>query len=547
MENPNLVNSDMQSRAFHADCNWKKTSGGSTCLFFLLLLLAVGFTNGAPAKDNGREVTLLFTNDFESAFDPIPAYWRDDVEYLGGIAQIATLVETIRDRETLVFLFDAGDIFTGILSKLTEGAVPMEMMITMGYDAMAIGNHEFEYGWESFADQKSRLPFPVLGANLFYKGTDHPYAQPYAVIERDGFRIGVIGILGRDARNAIIPSHVAGVDFREPIPIVKGLVNELRPAVDLIVVLAHQGKTAPMQTDDEAHPDIQRGIEADYNKAGEVEGIDVLFCGHADAGTEKPVVHPKTGTLIMQTYGQGTRLGYLKLQVAMDTGAILSHQGSLLHVVSNELKPHPMIVQKLEHYRALFPDLQKTIFHAKERFSRVYNKESDLGNLYADILREEGEAQIGFIHAGGLRKDLPKGDVPLADLMNSFPFKNEMVILEMNGAQIKEVLEQSLTLERGMLQVSGLNVEYDLDRPIGGRTLSISVGNEILDPRAAYRVATTDFLAQGGDHYSTFPQTKRLTKKGSQPLFAEALQDYLSAQEVVEMPSRGRLIPIASK
>ena len=74
----------------------------------------------------------------------------------------------------------------------------MEMMITMGYDAMAIGNHEFEYGWESFAEQKSRLPFPVLGANLFYADTGRPYAQPYTIVERDGFRIGVVGIMGQD-------------------------------------------------------------------------------------------------------------------------------------------------------------------------------------------------------------------------------------------------------------------------------------------------------------------------------------------------------------
>ena len=98
---------------------------------------------GASTLFETREVTLLFTNDFESAFDPIPAYWNPQVEKLGGIAHIATLIDNIRAREDVVFLFDAGDIFTGVLSKKTEGMVPMEMMITMNYDAMAIGNHEF--------------------------------------------------------------------------------------------------------------------------------------------------------------------------------------------------------------------------------------------------------------------------------------------------------------------------------------------------------------------------------------------------------------------
>ena len=111
-------------------------------------------SNRQSAVSEEREVTLLFTNDFESAFDPIPAYWNPEVEYLGGIAHLATLVDNLREQEKVVFLFDAGDIFTGVLSKKTEGIVPMEMMITMDYDAMVIGNHEFEYGWQSFAKMK---------------------------------------------------------------------------------------------------------------------------------------------------------------------------------------------------------------------------------------------------------------------------------------------------------------------------------------------------------------------------------------------------------
>ncbi|MCZ6674516.1 MAG: bifunctional UDP-sugar hydrolase/5'-nucleotidase [Verrucomicrobia bacterium] len=489
-------------------------------------------------------MTLLFTNDFESAFDPIPAFWREDIDYIGGAAEIATLVDNIREKEELVFLFDSGDIFTGVLSKLTEGAVPMEMMITMGYDAMAIGNHEFEYGWESFAEQKHRLPFPVLGANMFYVESGLRYAQPYTIVERDGFRIGVIGIMGQDASTAIIPSHIAGVDVRDPIPIVQEWVDKLRPEVDLILALTHQGNTAPMQTDDEAHPEIQRGIEADYNMAGQVTGIDVLFGGHADAGTEQAIVHPETGTLIMQTYGQGTRLGQLKLTVDIEAKKVLSHRGVLLPVISDELEPHPIIVEKLAYYRAQFPELQETVFYALERFSRAYNQESDLGNLYADILKDVTDAQIAFVNAGALRKDLPQGDVPLAVLMDSFPFQDEMVILEMTGTQIEKVLEQSLTLERGMLQVSGLKVYYDRRQPSGKRVYTIEVGRDPLESKKIYRVATIEILAQGGDLFSTFSESKRLSEKGSQPMFSDTLQRYLATKQVVGIPVRGRLLQI---
>ena len=135
----------------------------------------------------------------ESAYEPVPAWWRDDLEHIGGIAELATLIKNIRKTEPNVFLFDAGDIFTGALSRLTGGALMFEFMISMGYDAMGIGNHEFDYGEASLAWHKNRVPFPVLGANLFYKDTDHPFAQPHAIIERNGVRIGVIGTIGIDA------------------------------------------------------------------------------------------------------------------------------------------------------------------------------------------------------------------------------------------------------------------------------------------------------------------------------------------------------------
>lgn len=259
----------------------------------ILLVTAIGL-GGIASAENNKVVTLLFTNDVESAYDPIPAFWLDDVSMIGGIAEITTLIESIRDTEPNVFLFDSGDILTGALAKLTQGRLAFELMITMGYDAMAIGNHEFEYGHKIFEWEKNRAPFPVLGANFFYKDTDHPYAQAHTIIERDGVRIGVIGIMGQDAATAIIPSYIAPLDVRDPADAVRKSVAELRDQVDLIVLLTHQGKTAPMQTDAESDPRLQRDINADITLAGAVQGIDVLFAGHADAGTPDPVVHPDT-------------------------------------------------------------------------------------------------------------------------------------------------------------------------------------------------------------------------------------------------------------
>jgi 5'-nucleotidase/UDP-sugar diphosphatase len=396
-----------------------------------------------------RIVTLLFTNDVESAYDPIPAFWLDDLAMIGGIAEMTTLIEEIRQTQPNVFLFDSGDIFTGALAKLTNGSMAFELMITMGYDAMAIGNHEFEYGHEVFAWQKNRAPFPVLGANFFYKDTDHPYAQAHAVIEREGIRIGVIGIMGQDAVSAIIPSFIAPLDVLDPAEMVQKSITELRDQVDLIVLLTHQGKTAPMQTDAESDPRLQRDIDADIALAGAVEGIDVLFAGHADAGTPEPVVNPKTGTLIMQTYGQATHLGYLQLTLDGETGSIKSYDGKLIPVDPSKWEPDPRVAGKLEKYRSMYPEIMVTVGKTSAQLNRLYIEESDVGNLFADIFVEASGADIGFVHAGSLRKDIPAGDVRMVDILDTYPFVDDVIIKQMTGDQIRRALEQSLTFERG--------------------------------------------------------------------------------------------------
>ena len=362
-------------------CMTHRSSSRGPSRVSVVLLIALGaFACWQGTVDEGpggdvREVTLLYTNDFESAYDPIPAFWRDDLESVGGIAQLATLIDLERDRAELSFLLDAGDIFTGTLAKLTRGELPFELMITMGYDAMCIGNHEFEYGWWVLRDAMQLSPFPVLAANLYYQGTDIPFAQQMTVLERDGFRIGIVGIFGRDAATALYPPHLGGLEVRDEVVAARKAVARLRPQVDLVVLLTHQGKTAPMQTDDEADPEVWRDIEADIRLAGAVEGVDVLIGGHADAGQEEPFVHPETGTLICQTYGQGTRLGRLKLTMDTEAREVLAHEGRLLLVDTNALVPHPTVAAKLAAYRARFPEVDEVVGRTADRLTRRYNTE----------------------------------------------------------------------------------------------------------------------------------------------------------------------------
>lgn len=502
---------------------------------FLLLLSTIG-----NAQVGTKEIAILYTNDFHSAFDPIPAYWLKGSPQLGGAAQLTTMINQIRAKEKNSFLFDAGDMFTGMLSNVSEGEILMEMMMSMKYDAMGIGNHEFDYGSKNFSKQMNRVPFPILGNNIFYKGTNIGYSRPYTIIEKNGIRLGVIGIIGLDAFSVLWQEGSADLEFRDPIPITKKIVAELKPQVDIIVVLAHQGKTGPQQTDAEARPEVQRDFDEDIRFCKEVPGIDVYIGGHAHRGIEVPFKEPTNGSLIVQTYGYGTRLGYLKVQVK--DGKIISSNGELLKVWSDKYIPDAGVLAKINTYKKKSaPEIGQPLGILKKRLVRDYQKESSLGCFVADVIREAGKADIGFENAGGIRADISEGTVTNGNVLDALPFFNKLSVLEMTGRQIKDVLEQSFSLERGMMQVSGLTAWYDMSKPVGQRLVKLNIGAEPVVDDKIYKVATNNFVANGGDLYMTFHDLKKIN---SETPFSTYVMEYFKNKKNVDAPTMNRLIPM---
>lgn len=503
--------------------------------FIRLVACLLLVSNIAQAED--KKVTLLFTNDVESAYDPIPAFWLDDLDRIGGLAEMTTLINEIRAGNPRTFLFDSGDIFTGALAKETQGALAFDLMALMGYDALAIGNHEFEYGVEIFGWQKNRAPFPVLGANFFYKDTDHPFAQAHTIIERDGVRIGVVGIMGRDAVSAIIPAFIAPLDITDEAVAVQKSVDAIRDEVDIVVLLTHMGKTAPMQTDAETDPMTQRDIDADIALAGAVTGVDVLFGGHADAGTPEPVVHPETGTLIMQTYGQATHLGFLELMLDEETGKINSYDGKLIPVDAGRYAPDPVVRARIEAARAAAPDLFEVIGRSDSYMNRKYVRESTLGNLFADIFREKAGTDIAFIHPGSLRKDLPEGPIRRVDVLDVYPFIDHVLTMTLNGRQLRDLIEQSLTFERGLLEISGFELTYDLSKPEYQRVVSLTRDGKPIEPTDIFTAGAPTIIANGADLFTTFMEVE---KTGNAGLISEILLEYFSTRDLVVAPQLGR-------
>lgn len=505
--------------------------------------VTLGILSGGAAAEE-RLVTLLHTNDIESVYEATEAFWNPEIEAIGGIPYLATLIDRVRSEEELSFLFDAGDIYTGALSQATEGRLAWDLYSLMGYDAVNLGNHEFEYGWESLARIQQRARFPVLSSNLFYEGTDIPFLQSYTILEQDGFRVGVVGAMGVDAfTNAINPAHYRGIEVREVAPIVQGWVDRIRDEVDLVVVLTHQNRTAPMQTDKEADPEVQRGFDEDYALAGALRGVDVIFGGHSDHGLWEPVRHPETGTLVGLTFGQAKHLGLMRLRVDTESGSIELDEGRLMPVDAGRLDPKPALVERIEQARRAHPELSEVVGRIDKLAFRRYYRESNLGNLLSDVVKEASGADIAVMNSGSLRADFHAGDVTVEDVLNVYPFIGKFHVVEVTGEGVRELLEYGYALHYGFLQASGVEAAYDSGRAAGERLLWAKVEGEPLDPEATYTVASSAFLANGGDGYAMLAAGKVVRR--SERKMADSFLDFFRKKGTVRVPMVGRQVDAA--
>ena len=297
-----------------------------------------------------------------------------------------------------------------------------------------------------------------------------------------------------------------------------------------------------MQTDAEADPRLDRDINADIALAGAVEGIDVLFGGHADAGTREPVVQPDTGTLIMQTFGQATYLGYLQVTVDGSSGEIKNYDGKLIPVNADELAPDPAIARKNADYQGAYPEIMEVVGRNEVRLNRKYFDEADIGNFTADVMVEATGADIGFMHSGGIRKDLPAGDVRIMDILDTHPFVDNITIMRMNGAQLRLALEHSFSQLRGLLQMSGVSARYDTSRPIGQRIVSVTRNGAEIRDSDVFEVAVSGIIARGGDHYDVFLDTEFVRE--FEPM-SDLMIAYYRKHGTIPLPQRGRQIDIA--
>ncbi len=446
----------------------------SLVLFIFLLV---------PASGEQHALRILYVNDFHGFAEPYRPLGSDKLE--GGIAYLAGEVRKLR-AEVPSLLLAAGDMIQGNnWANLFQGRSTIEAMNAMKFDAMVVGNHEFDFGRDVLSKRISEAEFPVLGANV--EGFDA--LRPYTVKEVGGVKVAIIGVVTGDTPVSTHPRNVAGMKFDPPAEAVKKYIRELKGKADVIMVLSHIG------------------YAEDRKLAEEVKGIDVIVGGHSHTMLAKPA--DIGGTIIVQAWEHAKALGVLDLTV--DNGRIYGYQGRLEYIkpaAGGEDKAVEAIVEKYRDRVSTVLDERIGTAEVDLDGENVRKGETNLGDLIADIMRKTSGADAAIINGGGIRTSINKGEIKVKDVYSVLPFDNYIVAVKLTGMQIRQALEHGVSaVERGegrFPQVSGLSFTYTPSAPPGSRVRQVSIGGRPLQPGLEYSVATNDFLAAGGDGYEAF-------------------------------------------
>lgn len=415
------------------------------------------------------------------------------------------------------------------------------------------GNHEFDEGigealrlvhggnHESgpFLESKWRgAKFPYVSSNVIWTETGNTALPPYVVQKVAGnVRIGIIGAVLKETPTIVTPTGVAGLQFLDEATAINAAAHELRAqGVKSIVVTIHQGLR---QTSYEGptDPDVAglSGPIIDIVKKLDSE-IDVVISGHAH-GFSNTLVTNDAGKqiLLTQAFSAGTAYGDIDIAISRKSGDVVEKSAAIVTTygdVGPGLNADPSVAALVAAADAeVAPRVERVVGVASSPITRDENAagESALGNLIADAQRAATSAQFGFMNPGGIRADLAAGEVTWGELFTIQPFANDLVSMDLTGAQIDTLLEQQWLGQTAprILKTSGLTYTWDASLPAGNRVSAIVDGNGApLDPASTYRVTVNSFIAAGGDSFLVLPQG---TNRVVGPVDLDALVDYVES------------------
>ncbi len=463
-----------------------------------------------PMVFSAEKLTILSTNDHHGHFMA-----NGKGEY--GMAARMTLVEKIRKEVAAIgghlLLLSGGDINTGTPeSDFLKAEPDIKAMNLMGYAAMAVGNHEFDKGYEVLKQQMQWAHFPFLSANVFWKKSRKPAFTPYVITKAGSLRVAILGLSTPDTPIMTLRENVTGLIFQDPVTVVRGLIPALKTQSDIIIAVSHLGFYK------EGHHG--RLAPGDVTLARKVGGIDFIVGGH----THKALTSPCriNNTFIVQAGEWGKYLSRTDLEFSPGNGLILknyqlipinleekelslNHSGTAADEPSQmEIPPHAQMTALLAPYAARVQEKMKKQIGAVDGYFEgdrdvIRSRQTNLGNLVTHAMASISGCDIAIQNSGGIRDSLAKGPVTFRDLIKVHPFGNTISQVTLTGSELKAYLEKVLSLPVGhgsFAQTCGICATLK-----DGQLVNLSVKGKPVADTALYRVSLNNFIATGGDGY----------------------------------------------
>lgn len=468
-----------------------------------IFMLASIFACSEKNTDDIVDLKIVYINDMHAYHAPVKVNWIDEEYTVGGFPTVAGFVDEQRKIDEDAIFIDAGDLFTGpYFSALTEGEAIIDIVNTMGLDASTLGNHEFVYGSDILKQRLNEAQFDMLNINIFNKGTDELFHNnPYKIIERKGVKYGIIGLHGVFAFYDTTQARmIEKVEARDENAILQEWIDKIKPDVDIIIVLAHQG--VPGRQTTRSLDNVEYLLKKDIELAQKVKGIDILLQGHTHVTVDEPIKVDDTLIISAGSYTYFT--GVLDLKYDKNKKEIVSYTNKLYPMYNHLYEPKKETQDKVKEWEEkLESAVKEEITTIDGLLTRDYNQSSPMGNLFADAYMEGTEgADFAVINPGSLRQDHDKEILTYGDIMSIFPFPNSLTQNTITGKQIKDMFEHSATLSNGVLQVSEeLEVVIDMSKNEGSRVLSIKLNNADIESDKLYKVNMNSFMSPGGDGF----------------------------------------------
>ncbi|MCG3267079.1 bifunctional UDP-sugar hydrolase/5'-nucleotidase [Yoonia sp. I 8.24] len=510
----------------------------TTCAFAL--------TAGAAAAD--YSLHIIHTNDLHSRIEPISKYdstcgAEDNAagECFGGVARVVTKINELREElagENLLVL-DAGDQYQGSLMYTTyKGDVEAEFMSLIGYDAMAVGNHEFDDGDEGLRKLTDAVEFPVISGNIDVSQSNVLAGQVdnHAVFEVGGQKIGIISALAVDTAETSSPSDA--VIFTDEVESLSADVAALEAeGVDMIIALTHVG------------------INRDMEIAAQVAGIDAVIGGHSHtkfSNTEEGAMAYPTmvgDVPVVQAYAYSKYVGHLVLTFD-DEGNVISATGDTILLDASVAEDEASVARVAELAGPIEEMKTRLVAETSEAIDgdRTVCRamECSMGTLVADAMLDRVADQgisIAIQNGGGLRSSIDAGEITMGEVLGVLPFQNTLSTFFVTGETVVAALENGVSqMEEGagrFPQVAGMTFTVDPAAEAGSRISDVMVGGEAIDLAATYGLVSNNYVRNGGDGYAMFKDASDAYDYG--PDLADVTAEFLAANAPYVPYTDGRI------